>query len=229
MTYAGLKSMIYAGLGKDDLRVKAALAYVKAHYTLDENPGLGQQGLYYYYHTFAKTMSVLGEPTLIDALGEPDWRARARSGPGETATTRRWLGQPCRPFHGGRSEPGDGLRSLVARVYACKGRSDKQRAVARGTWRTARTGTALSRCESSSGQVRRRRIRYAARANSRVVVEARNEVPVTVIDRLSGRATMFTITLRPSAPVAAMIARASLGRNEHAAAAIASGSSATQE
>ena len=76
MTYAGLKSMIYAGLGKDDLRVKAALAYVKAHYTLDENPGLGQQGLYYYYHTFAKTMFVLGEPALIDALGNShDWRA----------------------------------------------------------------------------------------------------------------------------------------------------------
>ena len=70
MTYAGLKSMIYAGLGRDDPRVKAALAYIKQHYTLDENPGLGQQGLYYFYHTFAKTMFVLGEPTLIDCSRE---------------------------------------------------------------------------------------------------------------------------------------------------------------
>jgi squalene-hopene/tetraprenyl-beta-curcumene cyclase len=76
MTYAGLKSMIYAGLGHDDPRVKAALAYIKHHYTLDENPGLGQQGLYYFYHTFAKTMFVLGEPTLIDSAGKShDWRA----------------------------------------------------------------------------------------------------------------------------------------------------------
>jgi len=76
MTYAGLKSMIYAGLSRDDPRVKAALAYITQHYTLDENPGLGQQGLYYYYHTFAKTMAVLGEPTLKDANGiSHDWRS----------------------------------------------------------------------------------------------------------------------------------------------------------
>ena len=76
MTYAGLKSMIYAGLDKNDPRVKAALTYIAQHYSLDENPGLGQQGLYYYYHTFAKTMSVLGGPTIVDAKGvSHDWRA----------------------------------------------------------------------------------------------------------------------------------------------------------
>jgi len=76
MTYAGLKSMIYAGLARNDPRVKAALTYITQHYTVDENPGLGQQGLYYYYHTFAKTMSVLGGSTLTDAAGAShDWRA----------------------------------------------------------------------------------------------------------------------------------------------------------
>ena len=76
MTYAGLKSMIYAGLTRDDPRVKAALAYISHHYTLDENPGLGQQGLYYYYHTFAKTMTALGESKFTDAAGAShDWRA----------------------------------------------------------------------------------------------------------------------------------------------------------
>ena len=44
MTYAGLKSMIYAGLTPDDPRVKAAYDYITKNYTLDENPGLGQQG-----------------------------------------------------------------------------------------------------------------------------------------------------------------------------------------
>lgn len=76
MTYAGLKSMIYAGLDRDDPRVKAAMTYIKDHYTLDENPGLGQQGLYYYYHTFAKTMKVLGESKVVDSKGgSHDWRA----------------------------------------------------------------------------------------------------------------------------------------------------------
>lgn len=76
MTYAGLKSMIYAGLSADDPRVKAANAYITKHYSLDENPGLGQTGLFYYYQTFAKTMALLGKPTVVDASGKShDWRA----------------------------------------------------------------------------------------------------------------------------------------------------------
>ena len=76
MTYAGLKSMIYAGLSREDPRIKAALTYITHHYSLDENPGLAQQGLYYYYHTFAKTMSVLDTPTITDAAGvSHDWKA----------------------------------------------------------------------------------------------------------------------------------------------------------
>jgi squalene-hopene/tetraprenyl-beta-curcumene cyclase len=76
MTYAGLKSMIYAGLTQDDPRVKAAVGYIKDHYTLDENPGQGQRGLYYYYHTFARAMAALGQPTIVDDKGKShDWRA----------------------------------------------------------------------------------------------------------------------------------------------------------
>ncbi len=75
MTYAGLKSMIHAGLTPDDPRVKAALAFIKKRYTLDENPGMGQAGLFYYYQTFAKAMSLLGKPTFADDKGvEHDWR-----------------------------------------------------------------------------------------------------------------------------------------------------------
>jgi squalene-hopene/tetraprenyl-beta-curcumene cyclase len=76
MTYAGLKSMIHAGLSPDDPRVKAAIEYIKAHYSLDENPGLGQVGLYYYYQTFAKALALLGSPTLVDSSGKShNWRA----------------------------------------------------------------------------------------------------------------------------------------------------------
>jgi squalene-hopene/tetraprenyl-beta-curcumene cyclase len=75
MTYGGLKTFLYAGVGKDDPRVKAAVKWIRNHYTLDENPGLGQAGLYYYYHTFAKAMDALGEYPFKDAKkAEHDWK-----------------------------------------------------------------------------------------------------------------------------------------------------------
>lgn len=80
MTYAGIKSMIYCGVGKDDPRMKKALEWIGKNYTLDANPGMpevnSQRGLYYYYHTFAKCMAALGDDTFTDAKGvKHDWRA----------------------------------------------------------------------------------------------------------------------------------------------------------
>lgn len=75
MTYAGLKSFLYAGVGKEDSRVKAAVDWVRRHYTLDENPGLKDAGLFYYYHTFAKALDALGEDEFADASGKKhDWK-----------------------------------------------------------------------------------------------------------------------------------------------------------
>jgi Prenyltransferase and squalene oxidase repeat len=75
MTYAGLKSFLYAGVKKEDPRVKAALGWIRRHYTLEENPGLGQAGLYYYYHTFAKAMDAIGDAQFADDKGNKhDWR-----------------------------------------------------------------------------------------------------------------------------------------------------------
>lgn len=75
MTYAGLKSFLYAGVTKDDPRVQAAVNWLRNNYALDKNPGMGQAGLYYYYHTFAKAMDALGEDTFADAAGaKHDWR-----------------------------------------------------------------------------------------------------------------------------------------------------------
>ncbi len=75
MTYAGLKSMIYAGVKPDDPRIKAAIEWLSQHYDLDSNPGMGTAGLYYYYHTFAKALSALGHKEFQDADGKThDWR-----------------------------------------------------------------------------------------------------------------------------------------------------------
>lgn len=75
MTYAGLKSMIYAGVKGDDQRVKAATDWIRKFYTVKENPGLGQQGMYYYYHTFAKALDSMGQDLFEAADGvKHDWR-----------------------------------------------------------------------------------------------------------------------------------------------------------
>ena len=75
MTYAGLKCMVYAGLNSDDKRVKAAFSWIQKNYTLEQNPGVGLQGLYYYYHTFAKALSVLKVDYVVDSNGtKNDWR-----------------------------------------------------------------------------------------------------------------------------------------------------------
>lgn len=79
MTYAGFKSMIYCGVGRDDPRIKSAYDWIRRHYTLDKNPGMpgarAQQGLYYYYHVFAKALDAWGDPVVVDARGKPHhWR-----------------------------------------------------------------------------------------------------------------------------------------------------------
>ncbi len=104
MTYAGLKSYIYAGLTKDDPRVKAATAWLRKHYSLAENPGMGLQGLYYYYHTVAKTLSSMDSDTFEDDKGtKHDWRkelvdvlakAQKPNGSWINATDRWYEGDP---------------------------------------------------------------------------------------------------------------------------------------
>jgi len=64
MTYVGLLSLLYADVGRDDPRVLAAVDWITRHWTLDENPGMGAQGLYYGYHTMAKSLGAFGQETL---------------------------------------------------------------------------------------------------------------------------------------------------------------------
>jgi squalene-hopene/tetraprenyl-beta-curcumene cyclase len=80
MTYAGVKSMIYCGVDAKDPRMKKAREWLAKNYTVDANPGMPEAratwGLYYYYHTMAKTLDALGEDKVKDAKGvEHDWRA----------------------------------------------------------------------------------------------------------------------------------------------------------
>jgi squalene-hopene/tetraprenyl-beta-curcumene cyclase len=67
--------MIYAKMSPDDVRVKAVKDWLSRNYTLEENPGMGAQGLFYYYQTMAKALSVANMETLPLASGKTaDWR-----------------------------------------------------------------------------------------------------------------------------------------------------------
>jgi squalene-hopene/tetraprenyl-beta-curcumene cyclase len=82
MTYAMLKSYIYAGLTRDDPRVKAAWDWIGKNWTLEENPGMrlgdpasAKSGMYYYYHTLARALNVYDQPIIVDPKGNRhDWR-----------------------------------------------------------------------------------------------------------------------------------------------------------
>ena len=74
-SYAGLLSYIYADLKPDDPRVKAVAEWLDKNFTLDENPGMGPQGLYYYYHTMAKALTIYGVDTIETSDGKKvNWR-----------------------------------------------------------------------------------------------------------------------------------------------------------
>ena len=74
MSYAGLLSFIYADVKKDDARVVAAIEWLRRNYTLDENPGLEQQGYFYYLHLMAKGLSAAGIAELEVNGKKVDWR-----------------------------------------------------------------------------------------------------------------------------------------------------------
>jgi squalene-hopene/tetraprenyl-beta-curcumene cyclase len=75
MSYAGLLSLIYAKVGPNDPRVIAVKEWLGKNYTLDENPGMGGQGLYYYYQTMSKALTAANVDMLkLESGKEVDWR-----------------------------------------------------------------------------------------------------------------------------------------------------------
>jgi squalene-hopene/tetraprenyl-beta-curcumene cyclase len=74
-TYAGIMSYAWSNVKKTDPRVQAVMKWVRNHYTVDENPGVGQKTVYYYYMVFAKALQAMGDPIIVDAKGRRhNWR-----------------------------------------------------------------------------------------------------------------------------------------------------------
>tara|TARA_Y100001934_G_C12273793_1_gene736366 strand:+ start:115 stop:1299 length:1185 start_codon:yes stop_codon:yes gene_type:complete len=75
MSYAGLLSFIYAEMDPKDDRVVTVRKWLSDHYSIKENPGMGPQGLYYYYHTMSKALSLSGVTSIKAKDGSlHDWR-----------------------------------------------------------------------------------------------------------------------------------------------------------
>jgi squalene-hopene/tetraprenyl-beta-curcumene cyclase len=76
MSYAGLLSYIYADMDKNDPRVKAVYDWLTRNYTVEENPGFGATGLYYYYYTMTKALTAYGANSLTLKDGKVvNWRS----------------------------------------------------------------------------------------------------------------------------------------------------------
>lgn len=70
MTYAGFKSLLFANLDPDDARITEAWKWIENNYTLEENPGMGMQGYYYYLCTMARALDAMG----VEEINGRNWR-----------------------------------------------------------------------------------------------------------------------------------------------------------
>ena len=104
MSYAGLLSLVFADLPSDDPRVSSALHWLAENFTVQENPGMKHQGLYYYYQAMAKCLAASGHHVLEKVDGTKiDWRSElgaqlvsAQKGDGSwiNETSRWWENDP---------------------------------------------------------------------------------------------------------------------------------------
>jgi squalene-hopene/tetraprenyl-beta-curcumene cyclase len=75
MSYAGLLSFIYADMDREDPRIAMVMSWLQKNYTVEENPGMDAQGLFYYYHMMAKALAITGTKTLVAPDGKKiDWK-----------------------------------------------------------------------------------------------------------------------------------------------------------
>lgn len=75
ITYAGMLALVYANVGRDDVRVKSAMDWAAKHWTLDENPGMGQEGLYFFYNIMTRSLAAARRDTIARPNGTTlNWR-----------------------------------------------------------------------------------------------------------------------------------------------------------
>lgn len=104
MSYAGLLSLVYAELSPLDPRVTSVLEWLGENFSVEENPGMKHQGLFYYYQAMAKSLAASGRETLKTKEGkEINWKNELGSklvsiqgadGSWKNSTSRWWENDP---------------------------------------------------------------------------------------------------------------------------------------
>jgi squalene-hopene/tetraprenyl-beta-curcumene cyclase len=62
-------------MDREDPRIASVMSWLQKNYTLEENPGMEAQGLFYYYHMMAKALAITGTKTLVTPDGKKiDWK-----------------------------------------------------------------------------------------------------------------------------------------------------------
>ncbi|NQU38948.1 MAG: terpene cyclase/mutase family protein [Lentisphaerae bacterium] len=76
MTYSGLLALIYADVSRDDPRVRSAFDWCARHWSLEENPGMGAQGLFFFYNVLTRSLDAYGQDLVPAEAGTLiDWRS----------------------------------------------------------------------------------------------------------------------------------------------------------
>ena len=70
MTYAAVLSMCSAKLDKGDPRVRQSVEWLDRNWSVDENPGMGNQGLFYFYDIMTRAL----DAAKIDKVGAHEWK-----------------------------------------------------------------------------------------------------------------------------------------------------------
>jgi squalene-hopene/tetraprenyl-beta-curcumene cyclase len=75
ITYAGLLSMVYAQVDAGDPRVRSMLDWAAKHWSLEENPGMGDTGLFFFYNVLSRALDA-GKLDAIPRKDQPaiTWR-----------------------------------------------------------------------------------------------------------------------------------------------------------
>jgi len=57
ITYTGIMALIYSDVSRDDPRIISALDWASKNWSLEENPNMGNQGLFFFYNILSKSLN----------------------------------------------------------------------------------------------------------------------------------------------------------------------------
>ena len=96
-------SFAYARIGRDDDRVKTVIDWLGRNYTLNENPGMGAEGAYY-YHLTVKALRTGREGTDCTRWRNNRLARGILSQAHHTTATRRLMAKPHQALDGRQSQ-----------------------------------------------------------------------------------------------------------------------------